>query len=235
MRRARQCRPLPRRSSTDHQKAPQSRAAPFRCRLIIMAKAPVAGRVKTRLASEKGLATAVRFARHRVAALVQRVGRDTRWSTTLAVLPDSATRSRAWPRGVPLLPQGGGDLGQRMQRLLGRGPPGPVVIVGTDIPDVTRTHIAAAFALLGRHDAVLGPAEDGGYWLMGMRRRPRIPRAFAGVRWSGPHALGDTLANLRGHSVALLPTLHDVDTAADLDRFMGRWGRRIHRLMLEYR
>ena len=214
---ARQCQSLPRRQSADP-KAPPSRAAPFRCRLIIMAKAPVAGRVKTRLAREAGLATAVRFARHRVAALVQRVGTDARWSTVLAVSPDSATLSRAWPRGVPLMPQGGGDLGQRMQRLLGRGPPGPVVIVGTDIPVVARGHIAAAFALLGRHDAVLGPAEDGGYWLIGMRRRPRILRAFAGVRWSSPHALGDTLANLRGHSVALMPTLRDVDTAADLDR-----------------
>ncbi|MFZ1103750.1 MAG: TIGR04282 family arsenosugar biosynthesis glycosyltransferase [Hyphomicrobiaceae bacterium] len=199
-----------------------------------MAKAPVAGRVKTRLAREAGLATAVRFARHRVAALVQRVGTDARWSTVLAVVPDSATLSRAWPRGVPLMPQGGGDLGQRMQRLLGRGPPGPVVIVGTDIPDVARGHIAAAFALLGRHDAVLGPAEDGGYWLIGMRRRPRVLRAFARVRWSGPHALGDTLANLRGHSVALMPTLRDVDTAADLDRCGERWGRRIHYLISKH-
>lgn len=230
---ARQCQSLPRRQSADP-KAPRSRAAPFRCRLIIMAKAPVAGRVKTRLAREAGLATAVRFARHRVAALVQRVGTDARWSTVLAVVPDSATLSRAWPRGVPLMPQGGGDLGQRMQRLLGRGPPGPVVIVGTDIPDVARGHIAAAFALLGRHDAVLGPAEDGGYWLIGMRRRPRVLRAFARVRWSGPHALGDTLANLRGHSVALMPTLRDVDTAADLDRCGERWGRRIHYLISKH-
>jgi rSAM/selenodomain-associated transferase 1 len=227
MRPVRQRKSLPRRQSA-HPKAPHARAAPFRCRLIIMAKVPVAGRVKTRLAREAGLATAVRFARHRVAALVQRVGRDARWSTALAVMPDGATHGRVWPRGVPLMAQGGGNLGRRMQRLLDRAPAGPAVIVGTDVPDIARGHIAAAFGLLGRHDAVLGPAADGGYWLIGMRRRPRVLRAFAGVRWSSPHALGDTLANLRGHSVALLPTLRDVDTAADLDHGAGRRGRRIH-------
>jgi rSAM/selenodomain-associated transferase 1 len=234
MLRARQRLALPRRAPANP-KAPRARAAPFRCRLIVMAKAPVAGRVKTRLAHEAGLATAVRFARHGVAALVQRVGRDPRWSTVLAVVPDSATLSRAWPRGVPLMPQGGGDLGQRMQRLLDCTPPGPVVIVGTDIPDVARGHIAAAFALLGRHDAVLGPAQDGGYWLIGIRRCPRVLKVFAGVRWSSPHALGDTLANLRGHAVALLPTLRDVDTAADLDRCAGRWELRIRYRTAEYR
>jgi rSAM/selenodomain-associated transferase 1 len=198
-----------------------------------MAKAPVAGRVKTRLAREAGLATALRFARHRVAALVQRVGRDARWSTVLAVLPDRAALG-TWPRGVPLMLQGSGDLGQRMQRVLDRAPPGPVAIIGTDVPDIARGHIAAAFARLGRHDAVLGPAEDGGYWLIGMRRRPRVLRAFARVRWSSPHALGDTLANLRGHSVGLLPTLHDVDTVADLDRCAGRWGHRVRHRISEH-
>lgn len=212
-------------------RAPRSRAAPFRCRLIVMAKAPVAGRVKTRLARGASLGPAMRFARHGVAALVQCVGVDARWSTSLAVLPDTAAFSRAWPRGVPLMPQGGGDLGQRMQRLMDRAPPGPVVVIGTDIPGIERGHIAAAFHLLGRHDAVLGPAEDGGYWLVGMRRRPRIPRPFGRVRWSSAHALKDTLDNLRGLSVALLPTLRDVDTAVDLERYAGRWARRIRYLL----
>jgi glycosyltransferase A (GT-A) superfamily protein (DUF2064 family) len=118
-----------------------------------------------------------------------------------------------------------------MQRLMDCAPPGPVVIIGTDIPDIARAHIAAAFRLLGRHDAVLGPAEDGGYWLVGLRRCPRILRPFGGVRWSSAHALGDTLGNLRGRSVALLPTLRDVDTAADLERYAGRWARCVRYLL----
>ena len=89
------------------------------------------------------------------------------------------------------------------------------------MPHVTRAHIWAAFRLLGRHDAVLGPAEDGGYWLIGLRRRPRILRPFQGVRWSTPHALRDTLANLRGRSVAQVATLPDVDTAADFYQVSG--------------
>jgi rSAM/selenodomain-associated transferase 1 len=211
------------------QKAPRPRAAPFRWRLVVMAKAPVAGRVKTRLAGEVGMATAVRFARHSLASLMQRVAVDGRWSTTLAVTPDVAASGRLWPPGVPLAPQGGGDLGARMQRLVDRAPLGPVVIVGTDIPGIARAHIEAAFRLLGRHDAVLGPAADGGYWLVGLRRRPRVLRPFHGVRWSTAHALADTLANLRGRSIARLPTLLDVDTAADLARCAAVLGRRVRR------
>lgn len=192
-----------------------------------MAKAPVAGRVKTRLAGEVGTATAVRFARHSLACLLQRITADGRWSTALAVTPDATASSRLWPTGVPLMPQGAGNLGARMQRLVDRAPLGPVVIIGTDIPHIARAHIAAAFRLLGRHDAVLGPAADGGYWLVGLRRRPRTLRPFHGVRWSTPHALADTLANLRGRSIARLPTLLDIDTAADLALCAAVFGRRV--------
>jgi rSAM/selenodomain-associated transferase 1 len=215
-----------RRTSADR-KASRHRAAPFRWRLIVMAKAPVGGRVKTRLAGELGVTTAVRFARHSLAGLVQRIAADTRWTTTLAVTPDFVAAHRLWPPRVSLTPQGCGDLGARMQRLFDRAPPGPVVIVGTDIPGMTRDHIAAAFRLLGRHDAVFGPAADGGYWLVGLGRRPRVLRPFRGVRWSTEHALGDTLANLSGHSVARLPTLCDIDTAADLARRAARFGLRV--------
>ena len=114
------------------------------------------------------------------------------------------------------LPQGGGDLGARMQRIFDRGPAGPMLIVGTDVPGIRPAHIAEAFRLLGRHDAVFGPATDGGYWLVGLRRHPRVLRPFADVRWSSPHALADTLANLEGRAVAFVATLSDVDDASDL-------------------
>jgi glycosyltransferase A (GT-A) superfamily protein (DUF2064 family) len=124
-----------------------------------------------------------------------------------------------WPPEIPRLSQGPGDLGTRMARPFAALPPGPVVIVGSDIPDLRRAHVARAFAALDCHDLVFGPAADGGYWLVGARRRPLPPRLFANVRWSSPHALADTLANLEhGFSVALLDTLTDVDTGADLAR-----------------
>jgi rSAM/selenodomain-associated transferase 1 len=192
-----------------------------------MAKVPIAGAVKTRLAGEIGVGTATRFARHAAAALLQRLARDPRWQTTLAVSPDTGISSRCWPAGVARIGQRRGDLGERMQRIMARAAPGPVVIVGTDIPSLTAAHIARAFALLGAHDAVLGPATDGGYWLVGLRRRPRQLRPFARVRWSGPHALADTLANLERPAVAFAATLADVDDAAGLTASAALIGRRV--------
>ena len=114
-----------------------------------------------------------------------------------------------------------------MQRMMDHMAPGPVVIIGTDVPGLCTAHIREAFRLLGRHDAVFGPASDGGYWLVGLKRRPRVPRPFAGVRWSTPHALADTLINLRGRSIALLAELSDVDTADDFVRSAAVLGRRV--------
>jgi hypothetical protein len=87
------------------------------------------------------------------------------------------------------------------------------MIIGSDIPAIEPSHIAQAFRLLGRADAVFGPATDGGYWLVGLKRTPTALNAFAHVRWSGPHALADTLANLDGKNIALAATLSDVDEA----------------------
>ena len=115
-----------------------------------------------------------------------------------------------------MVPQGGGDLGRRMGRLFQTLPPGPLVMIGSDIPGITRGHIARAFQQLGSQDWVFGPAEDGGYWLVGARRRPRIVTPFDGVRWSGTHTLDDTLANLSGQRIAFVDRLRDVDSGADL-------------------
>jgi glycosyltransferase A (GT-A) superfamily protein (DUF2064 family) len=101
-----------------------------------------------------------------------------------------------------------------MGRAFQRFPHRRVAIIGCDIPDANATDVANAFRLLGRADAVFGPATDGGYWLVAMSpRRPAHP--FAAVRWSTRHALADTLANFSSRRITLLRTLHDVDTAAD--------------------
>ena len=215
------------RRRNDKQRASRHSAAPFRCRLVVIAKAPVAGRAKSRLARQIGMAHATRFARQSVAALLGRLRHDPRWQTTIAVTPDGTAANRYWPHDLQHLPQGGGDLGRRMQRLMDRLPPGPVVIVGTDVPGITPAHIAAAFSALGRHDAVFGPAADGGYWLVGLRRRPRVLQAFADVRWSTAHALADTLANFEGRSVAFVATLADVDDASGYAGAAGTFARRV--------
>jgi len=192
-----------------------------------MAKLPVAGGVKTRLAREIGVAGATRFARHAAAALLRRVACDRRWQTALAIAPDNSLRSPVWTRGVARMPQGGGDLGTRMQRIFDRGRAGPMLIVGTDVPGIRPAHIAEAFRLLGRYDAVLGPATDGGYWLVGLKRRPCVPRPFAGVRLSSPHALADTLANLGTCRVAFIETLSDVDDGDGFAASAAYFGRRV--------
>ncbi len=207
--------------------APRAIAAPFRWRLIVMVKAPVAGRVKTRLARDLGTATATRFYRATSRAVIGRLAHDPRWVTTLAVAPDAAIACRAWPHHLARTRQGQGDLGQRMQRAIDRAPLGPVILIGTDIPDVRPALIAGAFRLLGRHDAVFGPATDGGFWLAGARRRPRTPRMFQQVRWSSPETLADTVRNLAGLRVAHAARLADVDTACDFRVSGSRSGRRI--------
>lgn len=188
-----------------------------RRQLVVMLKEPRAGRVKTRLGRDIGMTAAAWWFRHQTARLLRELP-DPRWQLMLAVAPDTAAwRSRAWPAQLPRLPQGGGDLGARMARLMRNLPPGPVVIIGADIPGIRRAHVARAFAALGAYDAVFGPAPDGGFWLVGLKRSAAPPaRLFEDVRWSGPHALADSLAGLGGRRVALTDRLADVDTAEDL-------------------
>jgi rSAM/selenodomain-associated transferase 1 len=180
--------------------------------LILFARAPRLGTGKKRLARDIGALAALRFERLMLARSLRRLGRDRRWRLRLAVTPDRAARN--WPGAMP---QGSGDLGERMRRALAACPPGPAVLIGSDIPGLTATHIAEAFALLGRHDVVFGPANDGGFWLVGCRHRP--PR-FGQVRWSSPQALGDVLSNLsRTHSVGFAARLDDVDDGASFHRY----------------
>lgn len=155
--------------------------------------------------------------RHQTRTLIRRL-QSPRWRLVLAVSPDrEGLTSRVWPAGALRVPQGAGNLGDRMARLFRSLPPGPVVIIGADIPDVSTCHIARAFKALGSSDAVLGPAPDGGYWLIGLARRQAVPAPiFAGVRWSTEHARTDTERTLRGLRVAYIDQLRDVDTIEDL-------------------
>lgn len=192
-----------------------------------MVKVPVAGRVKTRLAKGIGAVRATAFYRAATTALVARLASDPRWQTLLAITPDVGVGWRGWPDECGRVAQGQGDLGQRMQRLMDNLPPGPVVIVGSDVPAVRAADIMDAFTALRGADAVLGPCPDGGYWLVGLRRRPRVPRAFDRVRWSSPDTMADTLARLDGLTVRRVATLPDIDEAEDFRRSGGTAGRRV--------
>jgi rSAM/selenodomain-associated transferase 1 len=193
----------------------------FSKNVIVMVKAPVAGLVKTRLASSIGSIEAVRFYRSVMSRVVNRVSRDHRWRTYLAIAPDSYLRERIFPIGPIRISQGRGNLGQRMQRLFELPNRGPTIIIGSDVPDINAAHIAGAFSLLKRNDVVFGPTDDGGFWLVGLKRTLSVPRIFSNVRWSTEHALADTCENI-DQRIGFAAQLSDVDT--DIDWY--RWRRR---------
>lgn len=188
--------------------------------LVVFARAPRIGRVKSRLAAEIGAISAWGVYRQMVQSLLRRLGKQKRWHCWLAVDDGLGVRKRAiWPDGWRQIAQGGGDLGTRMARVARRLPAGPVVIVGSDIPEITLDDVATAFRNLASADLVFGPAIDGGYWLIGFKRHPVPPDLFADVRWSSRYALTDTLANTGQLHVSCLHLLEDIDTAASLQRW----------------
>ena len=205
----------------------QRRSDRARRHLFVMAKEPVAGRVKTRLGAEIGMVKATWFYRHTAQGVVARLQRDPRWQTWLSVEPAAGVHSRMLPNGVNRVPQRGRDLGRRMQNIFRLPIAGSMVIVGTDIPTIRDRDIWRAFRLLGSHDVVFGPAEDGGFWLVGMRRTPRILEAFQDVRWSSSSTLDDCIAGLRRARVAKGTVLSDVDNASDLDLAKHLVGRQV--------
>jgi len=184
--------------------------------LVIFVKAPRIGTVKTRLAKGLGKVGAWCFYHRQVSGLLKRLSGP--WQIHLFVAPDDyVSKGRFWPGQMSRWPQGKGDLGARMQKAFDQLPTGPVVIIGSDIPGIQRSHIQQAFQALRTNNIVMGPAYDGGYWLIGQRRQPVTYRLFNEVRWSSEHTLQDTLKNVpASQQVVMLEKLQDVDTLDDL-------------------
>lgn len=188
--------------------------------LIIMARAPRFGAVKTRLARDIGPLNAWRFYRNTLRATANHLRQNTSWRTVLQITPDrEKSAGRQWPTADDILGQGRGGLGGRMERGLTGFPRGtPVVLIGSDIPGVTKPHIREAFKALGHADVVFGPAEDGGYWLVGFANRRPVRSAFSNIRWSTAHALKDTRHNISNRHVALVQTMNDVDNGKSYEK-----------------
>lgn len=163
-----------------------------------------------------------RFYKAQTQDLLRSVGRDPRWRTWLAVTPDRfAKHGRFWPSGFRRVPQGFGDLGKRMMRPFVELPPGPIVLIGSDIPGVTSQHVAHAFQAAERSDIVFGPAADGGFWLVAMnRRRHRSPR-FGNIPWSVPETMDSAIDAVPAHwKIIMADTMNDIDTGADWERHL---------------
>jgi len=196
--------------------------------ILIFVRAPVAGRVKTRLAASIGAEAALRvyrrLAEHAV-AVARAAGDDV--AVRIHYTPaDAEAEVRAWLGDATWLPQAEADLGGRMREAFEAAFADGferVVIIGSDLPDLSRDVLRRAFNALDTHRVVLGPAADGGYYLLGMTEM--IAGIFDGVPWSTPRVLDETLARLRaaGIRVAMLETLADVDEAADLPAGWREW------------
>ena len=182
--------------------------------VALFAKWPTPGHAKTRLIPALGAAGAARL--H--ARLVER---------TLSAVRDSglpfevrgtgappADFERWLGDGVRAVDQGGGDLGDRLARV-----PAPMLLIGADAPDLTPAHLRAAATALATTLAVIGPAADGGYWLLGLSRA--MPHLFASMPWSTDAVAAETIARLADSGImpAKLETLHDCDRPEDLARW----------------
>lgn len=174
--------------------------------VILFLRVPAIGRGKSRLAKDIGKVEAWRLSRAMTAGALRRA-RDPRWRLVVRVTPDGALKGAE--------PQGRGDLGQRLQRAIRAHASGPVAVIGTDIPDLDAARIATAFKAARRTGAAIGPADDGGFWILALSARRARAVAFPGVRWSTATTCEDTIAALDG-AVARLETLIDVDDAASL-------------------
>ncbi len=180
--------------------------------LAVFAKAPVPGQVKTRLRTALDDAQAARLAAAFVRDTLHKAARFGP-PVTVYYAGDRALLEPLAPAGVLWAAQGGGNLGARMARV-----PAPCLILGADSPHLPPGLLRDALAAVPSYDVVLGPADDGGYSLIGLRA-PQ-PSLFDGIAWSTEDVLAQTLAKAAALnlSVHLTPPWYDLDTPADLRR-----------------
>ncbi|MDQ6969039.1 MAG: TIGR04282 family arsenosugar biosynthesis glycosyltransferase [Mariprofundus sp.] len=186
-------------------------------RVIIMCKAPTAGQVKTRLMPHY---SAEQAAALHMAMATTVIERAKRLFDDVVIAADDCTHPFFSSFTVPLQPQGEGDLGDRMQRLVQRafadGVDG-VMLLGTDSPHMTDTRLLSAASSLQQHDVVIGPVEDGGYDLIAMSRPLPV---FEAVAWSSDQVLQQTVSHIDslGLSSQQMEMSFDVDFPADIER-----------------
>lgn len=195
-------------------------------RTIILAKAPVPGRVKTRLIPALGAMGAAELAREMLGRTLEIALSAGLGDVELCMDPapgEPDWKGFALPSGLSVSPQGEGDLGARMARTVQRRiEAGPVVLIGTDCVDMSVSLLAEAAKALQDFDAVINPCVDGGYALLGLRRFDAS--LFEGVAWSTSSVFDQTRAAMDalGWRACVGQVVRDVDTPADLMLWHGR-------------
>lgn len=193
-----------------------------RKRVLFFVKYPERGGVKSRLSERLGEHAALDLYKCFVRDILAMLAKSG-YPVTICFTPsDAAGRTADWlGTGYAYAPQKGGGLGERMSTALEEAfsaGDDAAVLIGSDIPDLPQRILDEAFSALERVDAVIGPAEDGGYYLVGFRREAFLPALFDGIPWSTDRVLAATLALLRerGRTVRVLSSWRDVDTLEDL-------------------
>lgn len=203
-------------------------------RLLVFARLPELGKVKTRLAAEIGADRALEVYESMLRDVMAAIGTSTpdleievMWPPTPTATGESLRRAFG-PHALAV--QTGTSLGDRLSMALSERfffhRTETIVVIGVDDPSLTRALIDRVFALLESCEYVLGPATDGGYYLLGCRALAYDSTVFQDVEWGTPTVLGTTLTRIAalGRTVALLPEHFDIDTAADLERYMKTAG-----------
>ena len=199
--------------------------------LIVFAKAPIPGEVKTRLCPPLDPDEAASLHGTLVLDAVERAKGLAGASLYVAGAPDLAHpffKVLEGRYGAKLLPQRGPDLGARMkwamQDAFEHGAE-DVLLTGTDLPTLPRARLMESLTLIKKHDVVLGPTTDGGYYLIGLHRM--VPALFEGIAWSTASVFADTKKKIEdaGLSLGLLPECRDLDTLEDLKAFIGLCGK----------
>jgi rSAM/selenodomain-associated transferase 1 len=188
--------------------------------LLVFVKHPEPGKVKTRLAEDLGAEKAAQIYSHMAKTIINNVSKSTEYKTLVFFDPPERKKDiEKWlSKNYELFPQEGKSLGERMETAFRKAfslGAEKTVIIGTDCVEISKGIISQAFDSLDEMDVVLGPAEDGGYYLLGMKKL--IPEIFDDIGWSTSHVLDQTIDKIKkkGRKFGLLEILRDIDTITD--------------------
>lgn len=183
-------------------------------RIILFARFPAPGIAKTRMIPALGAHGAAALHRHLVEKTLETI-RAAELPFAIHVTGAPCADFADWLGGdIAFVDQGAGDLGERLVRVAP-----PTVVIGADAPDLSVAHLRAAAAAVAQQRIVIGPAEDGGYYLIGYPRP--VDFLFDAMPWGSDAVFGETMARLERHAIApvLLAPLADLDRPEDLDRW----------------
>lgn len=187
--------------------------------LLIFTRNPELGKVKTRLAATIGDSVALEIYKDLIQQTVN-ASKDLKYDKEVHYA-EELKNNDAWDNEIFIKKsQSGLDLGSRMENAFKQGFQNSyeqIIIIGSDLPEISEQILTDAFSALNKHDFVIGPASDGGYYLLGMKSLH--PEIFKNKVWSTDSVFKDTLENIKTESVKILETRNDIDTYKDLAEF----------------